>query len=439
MPEGTSAAPTVTTGPNAEQIRNDVLEIVNLGREHGMEGEVSNWLGRSMSPDAVRKEILERKKASAKPVETPAGHVDLSPREHQRYNLAAAILGMANAARGGPRYEGIETEASAEIQKRLGRAPQTLFVPLNVQKPYVDTRAAITGQTAGTSSLGGAGVQTDILSLIELLRNRMQVRALGAQVLTGLTNNVSFPRQITANTFNWTGENPSSANTKGNATFDNVTLSPKTGMVSTAYSRQLLVQSSFDVSSWVANDIAQVAALGVDLAAIEGTGASNQPTGIYTQTGVSAITLGTDGAALTWANIVNFETTVANNNADIGAMAFLTSPAVRGKLLTTLRSTTAGSQFLWTDENTMRGYRAVVSNQIKNNYTTGTSTTVCSGMIFGVWSELLIGEFGGALDLLVDPYTNADQNMIAVHGFLMVDVAIRHPKAFAFTKQILSA
>lgn len=440
MSENASGAVPTVTGPSAEDTRKAMVEIINLAREHNMVEHVEGWLSRSMSPDAVAKEILARKRENVKPTEAPAGHIDLTQREHRTYNLANAIGMAADAMRGQGKFEGLEREVSDEIAKRTGKAPRGLYVPLNVQKPFVDTssRASLTGQTAGTSSLGGAAVQTDILSLIDLLRNRMQVRALGATVLTGLSNNISFPRQITANTFNWTGENPSSANTPGKGTFDNVTLTPKTGMVSTAYSRQLLLQSSFDVSSWVANDIAAVNALGVDLAAIEGTG-TTQPTGIYTQTGVTAITLGSNGAALDWDDIVNFETQVAANNADIGPMAFLTSPVVRGKLLTTLRSTTAGSQYLWTDENTMRGYPAVASNQIRNNYTTGTSTTICSGMIFGVWSELIVGEFGGAMELIIDPYTGAGQNMIVVHSVLMVDVAVKHPKAFAFTKEILTA
>jgi hypothetical protein len=188
-------------------------------------------------------------------------------------------------------------------------------------------------------------------------------------------------------------------------------------MVSTAYSRQLLVQSSFDVSSYVANDIAAV-----ERARRRPRGARRHGRQLAADRHLHADRrhgdhLGSDGAALTWANIVNFETQVAAQNADIGAMAFLTSPEVRGKLKTTLRSTTAGAQYMWADDQTMNGYRAVASKQIANNYTTGTSTTICSGMIFGVWSELLIGEFGGAMEIIVDPYTLAGQNMIAVTGY----------------------
>jgi len=73
------------------------------------------------------------------------------------------------------------------------------------------------------------------------------------------------------------------------------------------------------------------------------------------------------------------------------------------------------------------------------NYTAGTNTTVAHGVVFGVWSELLIGEFGGALELIVDPYSLAGQNMVAVTQVLMVDVAVKHPKAFCVNKTALIA
>lgn len=295
----------------------------------------------------------------------------------------------------------------------------------------------MTGNIAGTSSLGGASVATEMRELIDLLRNRMVVAQAGATQLFGLSSNVSFPRQITANTLNWTGENPSSANTPGAATFDNVTLSPKTAMVSTAYSRQLLVQSSFDAAAVVANDIAQVCAIGLDYAALNGVGSSNQPTGIRVQSGITTKTLGAHGAALAWADVVSLETSVATANADIGAISFVFTPGARGKLKTTLQNTTSGAAYIWGADDRVNGYRALVSNQLPSNLTKGTSTTICHSAVFGVWSELLVATFGPGLETIVDPYSVAGQNCIAVHGILMADVAVRHAAAFAKCDEIL--
>jgi hypothetical protein len=39
----------------------------------------------------------------------------------------------------------------------------------------------------------------------------------------------------------------------------------------------------------------------------------------------------------------------------------------------------------------------------------------------------------------VDPYTYAGQNMIAVHSYVNTDIAVRHPKSFVYTADILTS
>lgn len=429
------AAPAHKAGPSAvtlEDQRNAIAAIYDLTAGAGFELSVArDMVGRGLSLVQAKAELFERKVAeAAKP--TPVGHLDLSHKEARQFNLCKAVLAIADQRWG--RYEGIEKEVHNEIAKKLNRESSNLLIPLDLP---VFTRASVTGNIAGTSSLGGAGVQTTVLSLIELLRNRMKVRELGARVMTGLTGNITFPRQITANSITWTGENPSTAVALTAATVDNVAMSPKTAMVGSAYSRQFLAQSSFDAQAFVQDDLSMVGALGLDLAAINGAGSANEPTGIFSTSNVNTVDLATDGGFPTWAQLVSFETKVATANADIGTMAWLTTPGVRGQAKTTLKSTTAGSAYLWSDDNTVAGYRAEVSNQVPTNFTRGTSTTVCHGAILGVWSELLVGEWNGVMELIVDPYTKADQNMIRLIQSFAVDIAVRHPKAFAYTKHIV--
>jgi hypothetical protein len=67
-----------------------------------------------------------------------------------------------------------------------------------------------------------------------------------------------------------------------------------------------------------------------------------------------------------------------------------------------------------------------VTNQLKKNLGVGTNE---HGLVFGVWSQLLIGEWG-TLELITDPYRLKKQGMIEVTSFLMADVAIRHGESF---------
>ena len=137
--------------------------------------------------------------------------------------------------------------------------------------------------------------------------------------------------------------------------------------------------------------------------------------------------------------MVSYETQVATNNADVGSMAWITTPGLRGKLKTVLKSTTAGATYIWESDNTINGYPAFATSNMPSNYTFGTSTTVAHGTTFGVWSEVLIAEFGGALEIIVDPYTNAGQGMVNVVAHAMCDVGVRHPKAMAVGKSALIA
>jgi HK97 family phage major capsid protein len=394
-----------------------------------MERDAAEWIAGGFTLERARATVEARILRTAQ-APTPAGYVDLSEREATQYSLPRAILSVADGTwnRGG-----LEKEASDAIAKKLGASGRGgFYMPMNLK---VQTRAAVTGNIVATASLGGNAVETTLVGFIELLRARMAVTRLGATVLNGLTGNVAIPRQITANTLNWVGENPSSANTLGSLTLDQVTLSPKVAMVSTAYSRLSLIQTSPDIGNMLANDLVTLCAQGLDTAAIVAGGGS-APVGILGISGTTARAIGTDGGPLTWAHVVGYETDIATANADQGSLGFLTTPGVRGKARVTLQNTVAGANYLWGAGDRLNGYQAEVSNNVPATLTKGTSTTICHAAIFGKWDELLLGLWGGACELLVDPYSYAGQNMIAMHCFMNADVDVRHPAAFVATEDL---
>jgi hypothetical protein len=255
---GTASA---TLAAREQEIKN----IVRLASEHGMVDQVTGWLDCGLSREQVSDEILSRRRSSPQPTLSAPGYLDLSLRDAREFTggFNRALLDTADRRVPG----GIIGEVSRNIASRNGRPTPGFYVPLDLS-----VRASITGNVATTSSLGGAGVETSVLSLIDLLRNKMLTRQAGATVLSGLSGNITFPRHIVANTMAWEGENPSTAHANTAATLDNVTLSPKTAMASSAYSRQFLVQASFDASQFVQNDLASVIAVGLDLAVLDGTG-----------------------------------------------------------------------------------------------------------------------------------------------------------------------
>jgi HK97 family phage major capsid protein len=419
MPEEKSKSPDEILA--AERAR--VEEINALCSRHNMPHDVRDKAIREgASIESFRGTVLERI-GTEKPLLPPPGEVGMSKKEDKEYSIVRALLASAT---GDWSKASFELEVSRQIAKRVGKESKGFFLPTDLQ-----VRAPL---STTVPAAGGATVQTTIYPLIELLRNRMMVRNMGASVFSGLSGNVAFPRQTAAATLYWTGEVPGADVTESEATFDQAVLTPKTAQATTAYSRQLLAQASIDIESFVRNDLVRINALGLDLASINGSGSANQPRGILNQTGIGSVAGGTNGAAPGWSHVVGLESSVAIANADLGELGYLTNTSVRGKLKQVQKATYL--DFIWKDApggngiGEMNGYKAGASNQVPANLTKGTSVGVCSAILFGNWTELLIGEWG-VLELITDPYAQKKKGNIEVTSFIMADINVRHAVSFA--------
>ena len=438
-----AGAASVTAGRDYDAERkqrgNEISNIGKLVTDPAKRAELmTQALVEDWAPTRFADEVFRANMATASSA-VPAGRIDLTQKEQKQYSVLRAL------AAGVPEFAdkvdaGFEREVSQEISRKTGKSPKGVFIPLSLtadRHAAAMTRASVTGNVSGTTSLGGAGVESSVQDLVEILRAESALIQLGVRYLPGLSGNLTFPRQITANTWTWEGENPSSDKTLTAATLDTFTLSPKTGMGGTAYSKQFLVQSSFSAEQFVREDLGMIAALGIDVAGINGPGTANQPTGVMNISGVETEVMGANGANLAWTNIVSYETKQSVNNAAKGRLGFLLTPGIRGKLKTTLKNTVSGSDYIWGADNTLAGYSALASNQVPSTLTKGTSTTICHGVVFGNWQELIMASWGDALDVTVDPYTLAGQGMVRIIGLAMVDCNARHPKSFVVTKDVL--
>ncbi len=371
--------------------------------------------------------------------------IGMGAKDVQRYSFVRAIRAAAeNNWRGAE----LEREASEATAQALGMSPRSFFVPADVVAgralqrvltPYGWQYQPRADMNKGTATAGGNLIATDLLSssFIELLRNRMLVQRAGATILSDLVGDVAIPAQTGSATAYWVAEK-GDVTSESSATIGQVTMRPKTVGAYTDISRKLLKQSSLDVEMFVRNDLAAVLALALDLAALHGSGASNQPTGIAATNGIGLVYAGgvsgsTDnpnGAAPTWADIINLETEVSIDNADVGMLAYMTNARVRGKLKQTAKYAGTDSVTVWGDgANPLNGYMAHVSNQVSRALTKGTSTDL-SAIFFGNWADLLIGMWG-ALDILVDTITLSKAGGVRVIGLNDCDIAVRHAESFA--------
>lgn len=291
------------------------------------------------------------------------------------------------------------------------------------------------GILKGTSTAGGYLVASELQpqNFIEMLRNKMMVKALGARIIGGLVGDISLPKMTGDGTAYWVSEG--NAATASDYIFGLLSLTPKTVLANVPITRKMIMQSSMDVEALAREDLATCLALAIDKAAINGSGTDNQPLGILGTAGIGAVAMGENGGALTYAKLVALETAVSAANADIGTLAYLTNAHVRGALKTTQRFTNTDSP-IWVDRadngagyGFVNGYTAAVSNQVPSTLTKGTGTGL-SAIIFGNWSDLIIAQWG-ALDVLVDPYTGASSGTVKINVYQDIDLGVRHAQSFA--------
>jgi len=76
---------------------------------------------------------------------------------------------------------------------------------------------------------------------------------------------------------------------------------------------------------------------------------------------------------------------------------------------------------------------------VPDNLDKGTSTGVCSALVYGDWAECVIGFWGPqAVDILVDGVTQIRDGLIKITVRAEVGVAVRDVRAFAAYKDLLA-
>lgn len=415
---------TAERGMQNERAR--VSELLAIGRSYAAHGGIEaaeKVIKEGGSEAQLRAAIMA--KMQTKPIVT-AGEIGMTDKEQREFSLLRA---MSAAATGKWDKAGLEREVSEELEKRHGRAAAGFFVPTDlIARAY----------SKGNAANGGNVIENDFREdlFIELLRNRLAVAQLGATVLDGLVGDITIPKHLTGNTVQWVDENGSA--TESNATFGQMSLKPKTVTANTELSRKFILQSSLSAEQFARSELLKAMMLGIDLAAINGKGTGNEPTGILNTAGIGAVEIGANGGAPEWKHIVALESAIAAANADIGDLAYITNARVRGLLKTKLKADGV-SGYIWQDGATpLNGYRCAVSNQIPSNLTKGTAANKCSPLIFGNWSDLMIAHWG-VLDVIVDPYTKSTAGAVRITTLQDVDIAVRHVESFAAIKDIVAA
>ena len=323
-----------------------------------------------------------------------------------------SLLEVLRAGMEGRSLTGAAAEYSKETERRTGRKADGMFIPMSLLEKRVVT-AASAGQIIATDHRAD--------QYIEPFRNKLLARQLGARVLTGLSGNVDIPAYGSGVSSGWVADN--GALTASGMTFGSKTMTPKHVGALAEMSRQLIQQSSPGIEQLLRDDMAFALAAAIDSAMIKG-GGTNEPTGILATSGIQTASLST----LNYANLLAMLKLAEMSNSDSGA--WLTSPQVMAKLRGTLKSPTAGAQYL-VEGGRMVDLPVSSTKQVPLNSATGQ-------LILGDFSQVMLGIWS-ELDILVNPYdsTAYARGGVMVRAMATADIVIRHPEAFVVANDIV--
>jgi HK97 family phage major capsid protein/HK97 family phage prohead protease len=405
-------AEAATAAVTAERSR--ISSITAICARHGMNDLAATLIENNKTVAETNAAVLDKigsRAQAQQPVSESATDIGLSHREAGEFSFVRAIRALANPNdRGAQEAASFEREVGRATEAKTGRSAQGILVPNEVMRRNM-SRALSVGSASAAGDLTGTDFRPE--SLIELLRNRLALGAVGVTTLTGLSGNVAIPRVTGAPTAYWVAE--SGSPTESNPTVDQINMSPKTLGAYTDISRKLLLQSSVDVELMVRSELATVLALEIDRVGLYGLGNTNQPLGLKLTTGINTTNFG--AAQPTYAELVTMESEINADNADIGAMAYITNSTIYGGFKTTEKFSSTGFTVL-EPGGTVNGYNVVRSNQI----TTG-------DVFFGVWNQMVLGLWSG-LDLVVDTAALATAGGVRVIALQDVDYGVRHPEGF---------
>lgn len=312
---------------------------------------------------------------------------------NKEFRLIKAINDIANN-RNLDNVSSAVVNAGAEEMRKAG-----LSFGGQIQLP-VEKRDVVTVENEGEDV-----VVTDFTNILEPLRAKNVLVAAGARYLTGLVGDVQVP-VMGASNVTWEGEIAPAQD--GAPTFDHLKLQPKRLTAYVDVSKQFLVQDSLDAEALIRQDI--VNAINSKLEATilgSSAGTTTQPQGIFYSE--SALTSISD-----FAGICDLEADVEDANV-MGECKYIMSNKAKAAFRNMAKSAL-------TNELVMEN-GAIDGTPVLN-----TSHVEGKNVAYGDFSNLAIGQWG-AIDLTVDPFSQATNGKVRLVVNAFFDAKVLRPEA----------
>ncbi|MCF0060126.1 phage major capsid protein [Dyadobacter chenwenxiniae] len=344
------------------------------------------------------------------------------------YNLNKALLAkLDNRA-----LDGIEAEVQqmAEARAKEDGIKLTGNGIVVLDEVLQKRGQTVTLQTTNPGDQGGVLVEKKLQGVLEVLQANTFLDEVGARFMTGLTGDLVFPVQETMPIIQELTE--IEAMNDSEILFSSFEMKPARRGTTVPISRQLLIQSSIDMQNFTINAIGEALAQKMNAEAI-----SNLLT-IITLANGNLLALGLNGAAPTYNDIVALEALVDGYNHKRGTPKYLTNTKVKAKLKTTQKFTGTNGDPVYNDDNELNGYKAVISNIVPSNLTKGTATNVASAIVYGNFSDFMVGMWGGT-EYIIDPFAKKKSAQIEITANAFWNMKAARVKSFSGIKDALTA
>lgn len=370
-----------------DEVTEEVIDAVEADAAEAPEIEAEDTTTQDDQRAAVE-EVETRSAAAITPI--PTAMKDNFEAVSKRFSLGKAVKEMATTGN----LTGVEAEMDQEA--RSAAAASGLNLTGSIAVP-AELRADAASMTVGT---GGTQTEEDIFddgrNIVKNFRPAGVIDRLGVTRFTGLSGDVVIPIQ----TANITADNTLTEIEDldlTNVALTQVRLTPQRVGAGTSYSKQLLAQNEDALDSFLMADLGKSMALAVDNYVLA-----------QLYAGITEVD-GTDIAVEELPFLM--EQALLDANVAVDGAKFLVTPGVNRQFRRAPLD--AGSGMFASDRNDMIGYGAVRSTLL-------TADTA----YFGDFSELLVAEWGG-MDLIVDPYTGAQTNVVKIIANQHIDAVVR--------------
>lgn len=371
------------------ELRNQLAELIANGQKEERElneTETSQMAEIRSAIDEINAQIAE--------IEAENRTIEINNNTENKEIRTMSLLKMINAVVEGRNFTEDEAKAIAEARAEFAKSG----ISPKGQIVYRSVMATVDGQ-------GKENVPEDKWNLEVAVRNNLVATKMGADFVSGLVGDVSIPQYAGSNV-TWKGETETADNGRG--AFSEVTLTPKRLTATLDISKQFLLQDSNDAEALLIRDLGAAIAEKLDktIFGAEG-GDGNKPAGLFE--GVAAEKALAD---VTYDDVLALEEGVELANGS--NYMFVVNPKVKFALKGTQMAN--GLQMVF-DGGEIDGYKTISSNSVADR-----------GIICMDPHELVIGNWGSAFEITVDPYTKAADGQVRLVVNAYYDAKLRGNK-----------